>query len=269
MIDLIRRKVKLNQPYAGIFLKKNDEDESEVVDKLSDIYSHGSFVQIQEMQDLGDKLRLVVIAHRRIKITNQIFEDPIPEPKKKGTKYRNTTNVRNSLFGSFYFVEMTIKFPMLNATINVTTADEVETDADRRRRKHKRNKKDTRPTTAREQPADEPKRRPLAEGEQQPVLMVEVENIKAEQFKQTEEIKALTQEVIKTIRDIISMNPLYRESLQQMLHQNQRVVDNPVYLCDLGASLSAADPPELQAILEEEDVSILYLIDFIDLNAFI
>lgn len=56
-----------------------------MVEKLSDIYSHGSFVQIQEMQDLGDKLRLVVIAHRRIKITNQLFEDPVPEPKKKGT----------------------------------------------------------------------------------------------------------------------------------------------------------------------------------------
>lgn len=39
-----------------------------------------------------------------------------------------------------------------------------------------------------------------------------------------------------------------------MLHQNQRVVDNPVYLCDLGASLSAADPPELQAIMEEMDI---------------
>lgn len=39
-----------------------------------------------------------------------------------------------------------------------------------------------------------------------------------------------------------------------MLHQNQRVVDNPVYLCDLGASLSAADPPELQAIMDEMDV---------------
>lgn len=268
MIDLIRRKVKLNQPYAGIFLKKNDDDESEVVDKLSDIYSHGSFVQIQEMQDLGDKLRLVVIAHRRIKITNQLFEDPVTEPKKKGNKSETLQMLPSFeilfVFGSFS-VEMTIKFPMLNATINVTTADEVETDADRRRRKHKRNKKDTRPVAEREQPGDEPKRRPLAEGEQQPVLMVEVENIKAEQFKQTEEIKALTQEVIKTIRDIISMNPLYRESLQQMLHQNQRVVDNPVYLCDLGASLSAADPAELQAILEEEDVSVLCSFRFVDL----
>lgn len=51
------------------------------------------------------------------------------------------------------------------------------------------------------------------------------------------------------------MNPLYRESLQQMLHQGQRVVDNPVYLADLGASLTGADPAELQNVLEEMDVS--------------
>ena len=42
------------------------------------------------------------------------------------------------------------------------------------------------------------------------IIMVEVENIKHEPFKHTEEVKALTAEVVKTIRDIISMNPLYR-----------------------------------------------------------
>lgn len=51
---------------------------------------------------------------------------------------------------------------------------------------------------------------PTAGSVTQPVLMVEVENVKHEQYKQTEEVKALTQEVIKTIRDIITMNPLYR-----------------------------------------------------------
>lgn len=87
LIDLIRRKVKLNQPYAGIFLKRNDEDESEVVDKLTDLYEYGSFAQIQEMQDLGDKLRLVVVAHRRIRISHQLFEDlgaADAKPKKRG-----------------------------------------------------------------------------------------------------------------------------------------------------------------------------------------
>lgn len=220
LIDLIRRKVKLNQPYAGIFLKKDDENPNEVVDNLTEVYRVGTFAQIQEMQDLGDKLRLVVTAHRRIKIVGQLHED-------------------------------------LDAAHDGKLD---ESDAEKRRRKHmNRNKKIIRnannDSTADGSPVEEPpKRRLLQDGEQQPVLMVEVENIKHESFKHTEEVKALTQEVIKTIRDIITMNPLYRESLQQMLNQNQRVVDNPVYLCDLGASLSAADPPELQEILEEMDI---------------
>lgn len=54
------------------------------------------------------------------------------------------------------------------------------------------------------------------------------------------------------------MNPLYRESLQQMLHQGQRVVDNPVYLSDLGAALTGADAGELQEVLEELDVMSLF-----------
>lgn len=62
--------------------------------------------------------------------------------------------------------------------------------------------------------------------------------------------------MIKTIRDIISMNTLYRETLQQMLHQGQSVVENPVYLSDLGASLTGAEPEELQQVLEETDVRI-------------
>lgn len=36
------------------------------------------------MQDLGDKLRLVVIAHRRIKITGQLYEELEPPSEKKG-----------------------------------------------------------------------------------------------------------------------------------------------------------------------------------------
>lgn len=164
---------------------------------------------------------------------------------------------------------MTLNYPLFNVQLNVTTEPESNlADADKRRRKHRQrllkksllknenNDLDSETSEENTKPAaEELVKRSLVDGEKQPVLMVEVENVAAEQFKQTEEVKALTQEVIKTIRDIITMNPLYRESLQQMLHQNQRVVDNPVYLCDLGASLSAADPPELQAILEEADVS--------------
>lgn len=39
-----------------------------------------------------------------------------------------------------------------------------------------------------------------------------------------------------------------------MLHQGQRVVDNPVYLSDLGAALTGADATDLQNVLEEMNV---------------
>lgn len=212
-IDLIRRKVKLNQPYIGIFLKKDSENESELIKSLDDVYEIGTFAQIQEMQDLGDKLRLVVIAHRRIKIIGQFIEE---------------------------FTDPTVK------------AENLEKDRKGRKYRLARGK-----ALRREQleNANEKENKLNNEDNAEPILIVEVENIKHQTFEQTEEIKALTQEVIKTIRDIITMNPLYRESLQQMLHQNQRVVDNPVYLCDLGASLSAAEPEELQAIMEELNIS--------------
>lgn len=64
-------------------MKKNEESEEEVVSNLSDIYHVGVFAQIHEMQDLGDRLRLVVMAHRRIKITGQI-SDIEDEPVARG-----------------------------------------------------------------------------------------------------------------------------------------------------------------------------------------
>lgn len=40
------------------------------------------------MQDLGDKLRLVITAHRRIKISKQLFEDiDVTDLQEKGIKF--------------------------------------------------------------------------------------------------------------------------------------------------------------------------------------
>lgn len=254
LMDLIRRKVKLNQPYVGIFLKKLEENEAEIVQNLDDIYSVGTFAQIHEVQDLGNRLRLVVMAHRRIKIVGQILEE-LPKPTH----------------------EMKLTFPLLNATIHVPVDDSISGGKPSRRsliRKKTENKvpeqdklqkieeiniSENKITEGIQEKVEEKLNPPnppdsTAQTNTQPLLMVEVVNITHEKFRQTEEIKALTQELIKTIRDIISMNPLYRESLQQMLHQGQRVVDNPVYLSDLGAALTGADAQELQQVLEEMDI---------------
>ncbi|XP_043261742.1 lon protease homolog, mitochondrial isoform X2 [Colletes gigas] len=233
LMDLVRRKVKLNQPYVGIFLKKTEENEAELVQSLDDIYSVGTFAQIHEVQDLGNRLRLVVMAHRRIKIVGQILEEITPK-----------STHDDSVSGSKPSRRSFIRKSRISETEKTKKLEETSTPESKVSEKPPENTEGTVNTGAESNP----------QASSQPLLMVEVVNITHEKFKQTEEIKALTQELIKTIRDIISMNPLYRESLQQMLHQGQRVVDNPVYLSDLGAALTGADAQELQQVLEEMDI---------------
>ncbi|CAK9824977.1 Lon protease homolog, mitochondrial [Anthophora retusa] len=241
LMDLIRRKVKLNQPYVGIFLKKAEENEAEVVENLEDVYPVGTFAQIHEVQDLGNRLRLVVMAHRRIKIVGQILEE-LPKPTHDDSVSGGKPS-RRSLIRK----KMETKVPELEKVqkVEVTNPSENKVAEETQEKVASVEEKGT-PTESAPQSTTQPT--------SQPLLMVEVVNVTHEKFRQTEEIKALTQELIKTIRDIISMNPLYRESLQQMLHQGQRVVDNPVYLSDLGAALTGADAQELQQVLEEMDI---------------
>ncbi|KAM4809164.1 lon protease homolog, mitochondrial [Rhinophrynus dorsalis] len=201
LMALLRRKVRLAQPYAGIFLKKDDSNESDVVGSLDEIYNTGTFVQIHEMQDMDDKLRMIVMGHRRIRINKEMdVEAEGSEEKGEGKKKR-----RNS-------VSKLVK--------------ELE---------------------KREQMVIDPNIPPG-------VLMVEVDNVVHEEFQNTEEVKALTAEIVKTIRDIIALNPLYRESVMQMMQAGQRVVDNPIYLSDMGAALTGAESQELQDVLEETNI---------------
>ncbi|KAM7242067.1 hypothetical protein CapIbe_006538 [Capra ibex] len=207
LVELLRRKVRLAQPYAGVFLKKDDNNESDVVENLDEIYHTGTFVQIHEMQDLGDKLRMIVMGHRRVHINRQLEVEP-EEPEGENKQ--------------------------------------------KLRKKPKRSKKEAEEDGATKRPLEVvvgPGRSPAGE-----VLMVEVENVVHEDFQVTEEVKALTAEIVKTIRDIIALNPLYRESVLQMMQAGHRVVDNPIYLSDMGAALTGAESHELQEVLEETNI---------------
>uniref|UniRef100_A0A670KAL2 Lon protease homolog, mitochondrial n=2 Tax=Podarcis muralis TaxID=64176 RepID=A0A670KAL2_PODMU len=205
LVELLRRKVSLAQPYAGVFLKKDDSNESDVVENLDEIYQMGTFVQIHEMQDLGDRLRMIVMGHRRIRINKQLEVDP---------------------------------------------EETAEESKPKTRRKQKRSKREAGEVA---EAVGDVVLEPL-EASPGEVLMVEVDNVAHEEFQVTEEVKALTAEIVKTIRDIIALNPLYRESVLQMMQAGQRVVDNPIYLSDMGAALTGAESHELQDILEETNI---------------
>ncbi|XP_068741493.1 lon protease homolog, mitochondrial-like isoform X2 [Montipora capricornis] len=165
-------------------------NEAETITSLDDIYQIGAFVQITELYDMGDKIRMVVLGHRRIRITD-------------------------TLEYSFHTEE---------------NLDSVATP-------------------------DLPLETPVPQKEK-PILMVKVENVLHEPFKLTEEVKALAAEVIKTIRDIISLNPLYKEFLAQLIEGGKKVADNPVHLADFGAALTSAETAQLQEVFEETKVPV-------------
>ncbi|XP_068212240.1 lon protease homolog, mitochondrial-like isoform X2 [Palaemon carinicauda] len=238
LIDLIRRKVRLNQPYAGVFMKKNESDEREVVDSMAELHSIGAFVQIHELQDMGDKLRMIVMAHRRIALIDVLNDEPLEEERILAEKGHMT------LEESPQPENEDSKLRRLLRRRRKTSVDEAKVEEGAPSTESAEAVSSEGTVDASTQTPPPPKR----------VLLAQVENVTHDKFQTTEEVKALTQEIIKTIRDIIALNPLYRESVQQMIQHGQRVVDNPVYLADLAASLTSANSNELQQVLEETQI---------------
>uniref|UniRef100_A0A7N4P9T1 Lon protease homolog, mitochondrial n=1 Tax=Sarcophilus harrisii TaxID=9305 RepID=A0A7N4P9T1_SARHA len=168
LVELLRRKVRLAQPYAGVFLKRDDK------------------IRINKQLDVEPE---------ELELENKQKTRRKPKRAKKEAEE-----------------EQGVKDQVVELVIEPATSSPDE------------------------------------------VLMVEVENVVHEDFQVTEEVKALTAEIVKTIRDIIALNPLYRESVLQMMQAGQRVVDNPIYLSDMGAALTGAESQELQDVLEETNI---------------
>jgi len=72
----------MNVPFIGVFMRKDADREDDVVHSLDEVYKVGTFSQITELQDLGDKLRMIVMGHRRIAINASVadLEDVTPMP---------------------------------------------------------------------------------------------------------------------------------------------------------------------------------------------
>jgi hypothetical protein len=66
-------------------------------------------------------------------------------------------------------------------------------------------------------------------------------------------VKALSNEVVGVIRDLVRMNPLFREQTQYFTSRVD--MGNPYKLADFAAALTTASGPELQAVLEEQDAA--------------
>ncbi|KAK6730437.1 hypothetical protein RB195_007109 [Necator americanus] len=97
---------------------------------------------------------------------------------------------------------------------------------------------------------------PTPPPERSSILLVRTENVIAEPAERSNETKAKMQAVVQTIRDVVQYSALFGQQINLLLHPSQNVIENPVYLCDLVATLvQSADTKELQEMMEEISVS--------------
>lgn len=67
-----------------------------------------------------------------------------------------------------------------------------------------------------------------------------------------EEIKSYSVAIINTIRELVRLNPLFKEELSFLI--GTRVLESPGMLADFTATLTTARPFELQEVLETKDI---------------
>lgn len=243
LIQRLEWSVASSTPYAGVFVLKDTESDATEVTDLSQVYPVGTFIKIGEMERRGDKMHLIVTGHRRIKITRAITKEPVykwpnsPKLKDNGNASKPEAESRNILEGPKPFARS-------RATEKVADNDAAKND-------YVNVGRPSNPPPSEKEETETPK----TDGPPT-IIMVETENMKiGEVDKESTEYKAITLEIVSTIRQIITENTFIQEAVKQMLGENLNVADNPAYLADLATAITSARPEEQQKVLEEEDVS--------------
>lgn len=243
LIKSLEMMVELRTPYAGVFVLKDPESESTMVTNVDQVHRVGTFIKIGEMEKRGDKLNLIATGHRRIKLIRQL---EATTPQATTPKAKTSSANRDAILA---------KLEACVVKQDEKLKDETEQTDGAKKKKAAKELKDEKERKNAKEETDE------KNAKSNSVILVETENMRSSGVdKQSTEYKAITLEMVSTIREIISENPFIQEAVKQMLGENLNVAENPAYLADLAAAITSARPEELQQIIEEEDVSNIILL---------
>ena len=82
-------------------------------------------------------------------------------------------------------------------------------------------------------------------------LKVEIDHLKKRDFdRRDDSLRATSMEVVSTLRELLTMHPLYNEQLKSFANVGGDFAE-PDRLSDMGASLTSADEDGFQSILEQ------------------
>lgn len=84
---------------------------------------------------------------------------------------------------------------------------------------------------------------------------MEVKHLQNREFdRKGDVLVATTMEVVSTLKDLLTLHPLYNEHLRTFANVGGDL-NNPDRLADMAASITSADQSALQGILEEVDIT--------------
>jgi ATP-dependent Lon protease len=83
---------------------------------------------------------------------------------------------------------------------------------------------------------------------EQPYIRVEVRHITEPEMENNNELKAYSQSILSSLKELLNLNPLFKEELRLFLSHSS--LNDPGRLADFAAALTTADGKELQQILE-------------------
>ncbi|MGE5341452.1 MAG: endopeptidase La [Candidatus Omnitrophota bacterium] len=87
---------------------------------------------------------------------------------------------------------------------------------------------------------------------EEPVLHIRVKYWPETVFENNEELKAYSVAIIENIKELVKLNPLFKEGLTLVIERIN--VNDPGALCDFAASMTTASGEELQKILEIKNI---------------
>lgn len=241
LIKTIQRRIELGLPYVGIFLRKDLETKSEMIKSVDEVHKVGVFVCLTEVQKVDGKIQFLASAVRRIRLISNADEDQetksFTELKEKyekeikkeledGLRWEDRENMQRSKF--------------LQVIPRTLSKKEEDKQAFTAWAKNNKTYEDVYGP-----------RKDYVPGQ---ITIGVTENVNFQKCDtNSQEYKAVSMAIVEAIREIIMMNPIIRDSLQQVLGTHINISDDPSYLADLSAAVTSASQIELQEVLEEEN----------------
>jgi Lon-like ATP-dependent protease len=235
VIAALAEAYRRGQPYVGVFLLKDDNADKDVIESKDEVYDVGTFCQVTSFfphQGGEEGTTAVLYPHRRIKMS-ELYP---PENKDKAAQA-----IVEELIGGDKAVAAKEespdkKLPEEEKKGDITPSFEeiaVEGKGDK--------------VQKRSQSQD-----PTSFLQRYGVSMVKVDNLPEEEFDTADSnIKALTNEIVSTFRDIATKSPMFKDQVSTFtMSQNGNVAENPFKLADLAAVVTAGEAAEMQGALE-------------------